>query len=115
LRQGREVTKVACEGDVVGAVDFLNELPRISTANVIGDKLVVYSLRKEDFKKIIDKPAQSRYQELKNVAILGSMTDGQLRVLEKQIALKDCVKGGHGFVLSTWIRITHNAANVPDS
>jgi CRP-like cAMP-binding protein len=94
IKQNGESTKIASIGDVVGSVDFLNELSRISTATVLSEKLYVYTLNKSDFREIIDKPNhQSNIKDLKNIAILSPLTDGQLRVLEKQIVLKDCVKG----------------------
>ena len=88
---------VAQSGDVLGEADFFHSLPRPSTVSSSVPMTSVFLLSRSNYKKVVDKEALlesgRRGEDLKKLGLFDSLTDGQLRVLERQIALKDFLAG----------------------
>lgn len=95
-KKGFTTEVVAKKGMVVGESDFFMGSPRSTTVTVSGTKETsIYLLSMQNYKKIVEKECilERRGNDLKKLTLFEGLTDGQLRMLERQIALKDHVKG----------------------
>ena len=91
-RKGFTTEIVAQSGDILGETEFFHSLPRQWTVCSSVPTTTVFLLSKSNYKKVVDKEARGG-EELKQVGLFDSLTDGQLRVLERQIGFKDYFSG----------------------